>query len=158
MKKLLVVFAAMLVMCTNGFAESIDLSGLSLTELIDLRTQVQLAMWETEDWQEVEVPQGLYQIGVDIPAKHWNIKAADGLDPAISYGDTLSPSGMDIEYSRGIWYMEILSGQGGWRESSFPNQYPNSVNIQLQEGTYFLVENGSVIFTPYSGAHDLGFK
>ena len=73
-------------------AESIDLSSLSFDELIAFRERINLAIWDTEEWQEVTVPTGTWEIGKDIPAGHWTIKAADGVLCWIKYGDLLNES------------------------------------------------------------------
>ena len=158
MNRLACLVLAMLLLVPSVYAEEINLDGLSFEQLVDLRELALLAMWKTDEWQEVEVPSGLYRIGVDIPAEHWNIRATDGTDPSVYYGDTLDPSGMNIEYSNGIYYIGILAGKNGMREEVFPDQYPNSVNIHLKEDAYLLVEGGSVVFSPYAGIPDLGFK
>ena len=92
-------------------ASAIDLSGMSLAELVDLKEQVTLAMWETEDWQEVTVPQGLYKIGEDIPAGHWAFAIADiGGVPVLKYGNKLEGNKKEVSYKGNIYYAEQLRG------------------------------------------------
>lgn len=58
-------------------SDGIDLSAMSFDELLALRQQVNMAIWQSDGWQAVEVPAGMYQVGVDIPAGKWTITAGD---------------------------------------------------------------------------------
>lgn len=141
--------------------QSIELgvfTGLSLAELAELRSQIQFAMWETDEWQEVNVPQGVYKIGDDIPAGKWTITAVAGQDPNVYYGDVLDGAGMEVVWSPNIYYAELLAGVSGWREQNMPGIYPNSVTIELKNDAYFVVKSGNVVFTPSIGVPSLGFK
>ena len=141
----------------NKIDSSYDFSGLSLSELIELQEHLQLAMWNSKEWQEVEVPQGIYRIGTDIPAGKWTITAADGCDATIKYGDTLDSAEADIEWSDGIYYAEMMAGEGSWRDVNMHGQYVKTVSLKLQGGAYFLVNDGPVVFSTYT-APNLGFK
>ncbi len=55
-----------------------DLQGLSFNELLALREQINLAIWNSNEWQCVEVPAGNYTIGIDIPAGYWTISPIEG--------------------------------------------------------------------------------
>ena len=48
----------MLSISTVVFAD-IDLSGMNYDELVALKDQINRAIWNSDDWQEVEVPQGV---------------------------------------------------------------------------------------------------
>ena len=111
MKKLIAILLAVLtlgsasalaqVSGTNQSSAAIDLSGMSYDELVALKDQINLAMWESEDWQEVTVPQGVYEVGVDIPAGHWTIKASETDSYASAYikcGKTLDETKKDLEW------------------------------------------------------------
>lgn len=43
-------------------------TGMSLSELQAEITEILQAMWKTDEWQEVEVPAGVYKVGEEIPA------------------------------------------------------------------------------------------
>lgn len=64
-----------------GLAEidvnTIDLSGLSSAELLILQNKLNAAMWESADWKQVTIQPGILKVGVDIPAGHYTITAAD---------------------------------------------------------------------------------
>ena len=47
-------------------AEDIDLSGMSIDELVELKDRINLAIWNSQEWEEVTVPQGEWIVGEDI--------------------------------------------------------------------------------------------
>lgn len=118
----------------------IDFGRMSLAELIEARQQIQQAMWETDEWQSVEVPPGVYKIGEDIPAGHWTI-SGDG--PCVYWGESLDEYGSEV--------CSIIS-------SVYLGSSCNCIDWELAEGTYLQIEYDPVVFTPYTGKPDLGFK
>ena len=76
MKKLVSFFLAALLICSAAAADPVDLSGMSYDELVALRDQINLAIWNSQEWQEVTVPEGIWIVGEDIPAGHWSIRVA----------------------------------------------------------------------------------
>ena len=70
------VIVFLLVLSDITFAE-VDLSGMSYDELVILKDRIDKTIWDSQEWQEVTVPQGLYKIGEDIPAGKWTILASD---------------------------------------------------------------------------------
>lgn len=138
-------------------ADDIDLSGLSYEELVRLRDRINLAMWESSEWEEVEVPVGVWQVGADIPAGHWTIAAADGVWCSIARSRALDSTGKDVEYgSDNNHFSEILTHPDN--STYDPKTDPVSVDLVLSDGEYFVVDNGNVVFTPYAGKASLGFK
>ena len=76
-------FSALLVITlllgvSSAIADGIDLSQLSIDELVALKDKINLAIWNSQEWQEVKVPQGVWKVGEDIPAGHWSIEACPG--------------------------------------------------------------------------------
>ena len=73
---LILTMSALAAIPLSAHAEEkkIDLSGLTYNELVELKDQINLAIWECDEWQEVEVPQGIWKVGEDIPAGHWTIR------------------------------------------------------------------------------------
>ena len=157
MKKLALTLALLLTLTLVPAHAEIDLSGMTLAELMELSQQVTMAMWETEEWEEVEVPIGVYEIGVDIPAKHWNIAAANGSFPEITYASKLDASGRSAEWED-IIHDEHLLGSGYKYYDNYAGEYPASIDLDLSNGGYLIVEDGAVVFTPYTGKANLGFK
>ena len=143
--------------------QKIDLSGMSYEELVELKDQINLAMWDCEEWQEVTVPQGTWIVGEDIPAGHWSIKCAD-----VSRNDRLLEV-CSIEWGYVDKYGEIIFSADKPYGNAFIHN-PNStyfkpgtdieMDISLDEGMAIIIKNISApaVFCPYSGKESLGFK
>lgn len=149
-------FLLMFLMVYPVLAEDIDLSGLSYAELVALKDRINLAMWQSEEWQEVTVPQGVWKVGEDIPAGHWTVKCAPGASSSeISWGEKLSENGETIAWSgRHSVYNRVRN----------PAKYDNADNYIYEysfvvvDGDYIVINYGSAVFTPYTGKPSLGFK
>ena len=145
------VIAVMLLSCTVPASE-IDLSGLSYMELVLLKGKINLAIWNSQEWQEVEVPQGVWEVGADIPAGKWEIKALPGAYTHVTYGNELKNGGTDVKTKayEFIYDPEFIRYD--------PNSDVTSWIIELEEGYYVEIDEGPAVFMPYSGKPDLGFK
>ena len=155
MKRILVLLMALLCFAGIASADAFDLSGMSYEELVALKEQVDLAIWNSKEWQEVEVPEGVWVIGQDIPAGKWTIKAADGITAMVEWGDVLDESGNGIAWSGRIYETEFLYSVN-YRFYEKGNS--TEVAWDLKDGQYFIVEDGIAVFSPYSGGKNLGFK
>lgn len=159
MKKLFSALLAFLMLCTAGAsAKTIDLSGMSYDELVALKDQINLALWESEKWEEVTVPQGVYQVGADIPAGHWTIKASETDSYASAYvqcGKTLSASKKDLEWDDYYASESLVSDKS---KGYNPITDITETDFELENGMYVIVQYSSVVFTPYAGKPSLGFK
>lgn len=152
------ILAAMIILAlafpAAALAEA-DLSGMTYEELVALREQLNLAIWNSDEWQQVTVPQGVWEIGVDIPAGHWTIGAADGAYALLTWCEKLNDLKTDADLHSPMSIAFIKS-------PTMSNYEENSdkvrVDWELTEGTYLIVSEGSVVFTPYTGKPDLGFK
>lgn len=129
-----------------------DLSGLTFDELVALKDQINLALWNSADWQEVTVPQGIYKVGTDIPAGKWTIKAPDSGYTVVKIGSELDENGTDVNY-RG----ESKPICGEHYAGFAPSNVCEFWTIELREDQYVSVNNGDAVFTPYTG-NSLGFK
>lgn len=139
MKKIITLVLA-LVVCSTAAVAEFDLTGLSFEELIQLQQQVQLAMWTSDSWQEVEVPAGIYEIGVDIPAGKWTMTSTD--ISSLRYGKSVNEYFTEVEDR--IEHETFYSGS-------------ESVTWNLVEGTFLQIASSPFIFTPYT-APAFGFK
>ena len=155
MKKLIsyiCVFALVLALAPAAFAEW-DLSGFSYDDLVALKDQVQRAMWDSEDWQEVTVPQGVWEVGKQIPPGKWTIRCNTDGFAQIGVGDGLRDNGTKVTFppkaSATVYDPDAKTYSAG-----------DSVEwtVELHEGEYVEITWSSVIFSPYSGAPSLGFK
>ena len=73
MKRFFCLLFVLVLLPVVSFADLPDLSGLSYDELVQLRDKINLAIWNSEEWQEVTVPIGVWVVGEDIPVGHWSI-------------------------------------------------------------------------------------
>ena len=155
MKRIVTLVLVLLCMACVASAEAPDLSGMSFEELVALKEQINLAIWNSEEWQEVEVPQGVWVVGEDIPAGKWTIKAADGITASIKWGDRLDESGASLSYSGKLYESEYLKSV---TYRYYEKGDSAEVTWDLKEGQYFIVSDGIALFSPYSGKQSLGFK
>lgn len=153
MKKLICIMIALLIPVA-AFAE-VDLSGMSYDELVALKDQISLAIWESEEWQEVEVPAGVYTVGEDIPAGQWTIKAANGISVTIEWGDELDESGVALSWDGKIMEYEYLQSE---TSRYYEKGDKTEITWDIKDGQYILVDDGIAVFMPYAGKPSLGFK
>lgn len=154
MKKFLAASALCLALCTPAVAE-VDLSGMSYAELVSLKNQINLAMWQCQEWQEVTVPQGVWEVGVDIPVGHWTISPVDGAWGSVYYGSVLADNGKSLSYSKDKISAILVNPSSRIYKAG---QDATQIDIDAKAGAYIIVDDGDVVFTPYSGKPSLGFK
>ncbi len=154
MKKFLAASALCLALCAPAVAE-VDLSGMSFAELVSLKDQINLAMWQCQEWQEVTVPQGVWEVGVDIPSGHWTVVPADGAWASVSYGSVLAANGKSLSSSKDRFSEIIVSPNS---RIFTAGQDASQIDIDAKVGAYIVVDDGDVVFTSYEGKPSLGFK
>lgn len=155
MRKL--VFALVLLLALPiGVVADVDLSGMSFDELVALRDQLNLAIWNSAEWQEVTVPQGLWEVGKDIPAGHWTISPAPECSTAVYYGNSLKKNGMEVSWSSDNIYAVYLDapGSGGYS----PGFSIEQSDIILEFGSFIEISSGSAVFSPYYAKPDFGYS
>lgn len=155
MKKIVFFLIVMLALPALACAD-VDLSGMTFDELVALKDQINLAIWNSDQWQEVTVPQGVWVVGEDIPAGHWTIRAADKAMLMMDYGDRLDDDKKSLSWAGDIYYSEMLYG----KDHIFFDEDTSMIqtDIEAEEGCYFIIKSGNAIFTPYAGKPSLGFK
>lgn len=151
---LILTMAALAAIPLSAHAEEkkIDLSDLTYDELVALKDQINLAMWESDEWQEVEVPQGVWKVGEDIPEGHWTIKPMEGNKTVISLGTETENGGASVKVR------EVEGLYSPTFRTYKENESMTEWSLELKEGLYVEVSSGTAIFTPYSGKPSLGFK
>lgn len=156
MKKFVALFMALMLLGSVALAD-VDLSGMTYDELVALKDQINLAIWESEEWQEVTVPIGVWKIGEDIPAGHWTIKVAPGGEMvwgSISVGTALDETGKDIDIGETeYWYSEMVKLEGEDAAVTL-----DELDYDFKGGDYLIIEYADMVFTPYAGKPSLGFK
>lgn len=157
MKKTISIILTMIMLFSfsYAYADLPDISNLTYEELVKLKDQINLAIWNSEEWQEVTVPQGVWKIGEDIPEGHWSIRMAEnnksGNWCAITYCSKLDATGKGGDWS-GIYLYQQLARPGSTYNA------PEVYDIELKSGMYIIVEQKDVVFSPYEGKPSLGFK
>ena len=143
MKKslMLIVTVCMFISCSISFAEpeTIDLQDMTLAEISNLIQRAQLAILQTDDWQEVTVPAGIYQIGVDIPAGKWNV-SMDKRWARIRIGAALNDTQNEVDHRSDGYYTVQL------------NEDVPAQDITFLDGMYVEIYNAPLIFRPAVGA------
>ena len=154
MKRFFLLFLAAMLLISCAAADPVDLSVMSFDELVQLRDQLNIAIWNSQEWQEVTVPAGVWIVGQDIPAGHWSIRVAGDCDVIlVSYFDKLDDAGLSVAPGSYLFHQTIATpGLSGFGEIN-----AETVDIDMQDGWFFKCD-GAVIFTPYAGKPDLGFK
>ena len=155
MKKLVLLTLLLIALSVPALAE-VDLSGMTYDELVALKDQINLAMWNSQEWQEVTVPQGVWKIGEDIPEGHWSITASDGVWARVSYSSALDDNQKEADYHTKDYYSSQVNSTT--YRSFDPNKDISLIDIDAKNGAYIVIEYGSVVFTPYAGKATLGFK
>ncbi len=154
MKRFAAILLALLLVTAAAAAEIPDISGLTFDELVALRDQINLAIWNSQEWQEVTVPGGIWEIGKDIPAGHWCVRLAKpSATDSVWVFEKLDRAGMGPNYNYYYRFQSLISDN----MQDYINSFPVSVDLILPHGWYFQC-SADVVFTPYAGKPDLGFK
>lgn len=159
MKKFFSLALAIALLCASpalAAPQTIDLETMSYEELVALKDQINLAMWASNEWQEVTVPQGVYTIGEDIPAGHWTIAAASGVYTFVKWGDSLDTSGKDLGFDGKIYISESLTSETYTYYEK--GRDVTQCDFDVKDGQFIIIDGGDVVFTPYTGKPNLGFK
>ena len=157
MKKLITIILILaLALPALALADLPDLSGLTYDELVQLKDQINMAMWNCQEWQEVTVPLGVWTVGEDIPVGHWSITLSPEVSSqwaSVKYCDLLNAAGTDAgnQFNCKIYaYLDVGAPTN--------ENYPQTIDLDLKPGTYIIIGHAPVVFTPYAGKPSLGFK
>ena len=153
MKRITAMLLALLLVLPAAAAEIPDISGLTFDELVALRNQIDLAIWNSKEWQEVTVPAGVWVVGEDIPAGHWTIRAIPGSYTSVVYCDKLDEFGTNPDVGWRGWNGTL----SGHEPVGIYADERTRIDLDMVEGMYF-INRTPVIFTPFAGKPDLGFK
>ena len=127
-----------------AFAE-VDLSGMSYDDLVSLSKQVGMAIMQSDEFDSVTVPMGIWEVGVDIPEGTWIITPEKSMCMVV-YGSALDESGNDMNmFDRGNAYADLDNASESWR-------------VKATKGNYFMVKYNDAVFTSDTGSTWLGFK
>lgn len=152
---ILLLVALMGCLVLPACAEEIDLTAMTWEELLELKAAITLEQLTRDEWEEVEVPQGVYKVGEDIPAGKWTVRCTRGNHLTISWGQYLDDDGHDIDYFRGTNDAKnIKNANGRLYDEGDATEY----TFDAVDGYYIVIEYSSATFTPFAGKPDLGFK
>ena len=144
MKKLIAIVVTIILTCSVAYASQIDLSVMSYEELLSLQQDIQRAIMQTSEWQEVEAPAGLYLVGVDIPAGKWTV-SMNKQWARIKIGSKLEANQNEVSSKSSDYYTVQI------------NQEVPSQTITFLDGQYVEIYNAGLIFTTPTGS-SLKFK
>lgn len=157
MKRFFALLLVLLSLTGTVFADTIDLSGMTYNELVALKDQINLAIWNSQEWQEVTVPQGVWKVGEDIPAGHWTVICApEWRYTRISWGEELDDDGESINWLMRHSFTNFVYNpeHKNFKTTDGITEY----SFEARNGEYIIVNAGSCIFMPYAGKPSLGFK
>lgn len=158
MKKLLCTLLSLVLLCCLALpvcAEEIDLSVLTWDELLDLKAQITMEQLTRDEWQEVEVPQGVWVVGEDVPVGKWTITCKTGYSTRIKWGKYLDKSQNNVDYFEDFGDAETVYNPN-W--DSYRHGEVTQYTFEPPEGYYIVIDFGPATFTPFTGKPDLGFK
>lgn len=157
MKRFFCFFLVLALLPVLSLADLPDLSGLSFDELIQLRQQTLLAIWNSSEWQEVRVPAGVYEIGVEIPEGYWTLTPNSGDSVCYIYCDQLNETRSTFGDDCDVWDTYIVNSARSLNKEWKDNSVLHELSMDLKPGR-FLIIPCETVFTPYTGKPDLGFK
>lgn len=159
MKKLCLALAVLILISSAALAD-VDLSVYSFDELAALRDQIQLEMMKRDEWQEVTVPQGLWEVGTQIPEGSWVVRCS-------TTGTSYMMRESDIRWGVGKPENGFWNNGKDRGDISVYNPYHQDYQgqateyiITLEKGQYIYIhpKYNSAVFTPYTGAPSFNFK
>lgn len=144
MKKIILFLALAMLLPSFALAD-VDLTGMSYDELVSLSKQVGMAIMQSDEFDSVTVPKGIWEVGVDIPEGTWIITPANQMC-MIAYGKSIDESGNDMsQYDSGNSGADLYNSNDSWR-------------LTAKAGNYICVKIGPAVFTSDTGSTGLGFK
>lgn len=161
-KSIFILLFVMMFCFSFAVADDFVLDGLSFDELVALKDRINLAIWNSQEWQEVVVPQGDWIVGEDIPVGKWTIKCADVNRTSWIMREC------DVEwgYLREDGFIDHYSYVGGGdvdlfnkNSEHYDTGYLTEIVADLKEGMIVRVKDAyaPALFSPYSGKPSLGF-
>lgn len=140
MKKLVALVLVLLLALSLSYASAevkID-DGIPLSQKQAILLTVLESMWQSDEWQRVEVPAGVYEVGVEIPEGEWTISC--DRDFIVSVGTKLDGSKTDIpvENFKAYEYVDAEDYKSGW-------------TVKLEKGDYIKLSKLVTFTTPIKG-------
>lgn len=144
MKKLVALVLVMLLALSFSYASAevkID-DGIPLSQKQAILLTVLESMWQSDEWQRVEVPAGVYEIGVEIPEGEWTI--SDDSMFIVGVGTKLDETKTGIDKkSQKFWDLINMK------------EFTNGWTVKLVKGDFIYLSDSVTFTTPIKGQ---GFK
>lgn len=138
MKKLVSILVLVFLVVSSAAAEDINLSSLSFDQLVQLQSRITMEIMQRNEWQEVTVPAGIYEVGKDIPAGTWSLEMADkGMCEVLLY-----PNKAQSEQEFGFSLFDVVLSELLEKTTVGKLDMQNGNILQL---------SGNVIFRPFTG-------
>jgi hypothetical protein len=149
-KRILSTLLCLILMAPAAMAEpqTVDLDTMTLEELQELQLRVVAAMWKTDGWQSVEVPEGAYEIGVEIPAGKWTLTPREGEYVTIQVVSKLNATGTREANNAQTYAYQVITSASSFMHDDYPSE---SFTITLEKGMFIIIDDAPVIFTPPAG-------
>lgn len=119
----------------NAAASDVDLSNLSFAELLELQQKVNHALWSCDEWKEVDVPMGVWDVGKDIPAGRYELSPG--------------PNVSKYDYPHVVYYLCRTDGQPDKIRGQYNIKDGETLVIELFDGNVLKIEDKNVIFKKY---------
>lgn len=143
-KAVIGILLLVVVICSSTYAAptvDVDLTSLSFDELLAFRDQIMDEIIARDEWDNVLIPAGAYEIGVDIPKGTWTITAEPYSDPYVNIGNGINDTLTD--FADGCIEWAHLTGV---YNSHYDSSDRESVTWNFSEGQYF-ISDGPTIWT-----------
>lgn len=136
MKRILVLVLVLVLglsLISVSLAES-KYEGYTLEQLQIEYLAILEAMWETDEWQRVEVPAGVYEVGVEIPAGEWTLSNSKWFSVRVGSKLDETKTEVDRQSVKASELVEIKEYKNGWTVV-----LKNGDFIELNKPVYFTV-------------------
>ena len=151
MKKtiLLIVGIVMLLYSCSAIAED-------FAALISEKEELCQALWYAEEWDEVLLPTGTYEVGKDIPAGKWTFWAYDYARPQIQYAAKLQKGGASMHANRDVEQHETVESPK--RNSFDPALDDSFFDVEMEKGKYICIKYGTAVFNNDRDSQNFDFS
>lgn len=128
----------------------------SVADLVSLREDITLSLLSSPEYESVNVPAGVYQVGTDIPEGKWSLTSSVKTDMDI--GSKLKDNGHEIQYG-GDYYVTDSDLRFTYGYLYKDNEYVPTIyqNVDLPMDAYVVISKGSVDFSTFIGQPDFLF-
>jgi hypothetical protein len=140
MKKATVLFLfliLLLALSPVSLAES-KYDGFTFEQLQTEYLAILQAMWKTDAWQRVEVPAGVYEVGVEIPEGEWTISNSNYFTAVV--GGKLDATKTEVDRDS-IKAYELV----------YMEEYKNGWTVELMTGDFIELSKAVCFSVPVKG-------